>query len=161
MINEILKITESLRQFITDSDTVRFENELSEELAKFNNKNFPSPEYKYKLIHKEINENEYGLEKEKEFFSVFSNLVNQYNIQLKQESNDTFLDKWYLKPVRTEIDFVRNLIRQINNPTTQNIIMVILSRTIRSCRATTHADFLQFINTSEILSTYCSLAFLP
>ena len=150
--NEIQKITQRLSQFIADSNTIRFENELSVELAKFNNKYFPSPEYKYKLIHKEINEYEYGLEKEKEFFSVFSNLVNQYNIQLKQESDNTFLDKWYFKPVRTEIDFVHNLIRQINNPTTQTLIMVILSRTIRSCRATTHADLATLKD--PITSTY-------
>lgn len=150
--NEIQKITESLKQFIADSDTIRFENELSAELAKFNIKYFPSPEYKHKLIQKEINENEYGPEKEKEFLSVFSSLANQYNIQLKQESDSTFLDKWYLKPVRTEIDFVHNLIKQIHNPTTQNIIMVILSRTIRSCRATTHADLATLKD--PITSTY-------
>ena len=48
--------------------------------------------------------------------------------------------------------FVYNLIKQIRNPTTQNIIMVILSRTIRSCRATTHSDLATLKD--PIISTY-------
>lgn len=138
--NEIQRITKALKQFIADSNTIKFENKLTEELAEFNNKYFPSSEYKYRVKRGEINEDEYGSEKEKEFLPVFSNLANEYNIQLKQENNDTFLDKWYLKHIRTEIDFIHNLIKQVKNPETQRIITIILSRTIRSCRATTHAD---------------------
>lgn len=56
-----------------------------------------------------------------------------------------FLDKWYLKPARDEIDFVFSLISQVQNPDTKKILTLILSRTIRSCRATTHADLATLI----------------
>jgi len=82
----------------------------------------------------------YGKEKEKEFLSKYVELVKKYNIRIRQEDSKTFLDKWYLYPVRQEIDFVINLVNQIENPATHRVIQVILSRTIRSCRATTHAD---------------------
>ncbi|TRZ54071.1 site-specific DNA-methyltransferase [archaeon] len=136
--NEIQKITKALRHFIADSKTIKFESKLAEELKKFNNSFFPSPEYKIKI--KQINEEEYGAKKEKEFLPIFLNLVKEYNIRLKQENHIGFLDKWYLQHVRTEIDFVSNLIKQIQNPSTRNLLSIILSRTIRSCRATTHAD---------------------
>lgn len=38
------------------------------------------------------------------------------------------------------MDFVFNEIQAIKNQKTKKVIALILSRTIRSCRATTHAD---------------------
>ena len=57
-----------------------------------------------------------------------------------------------LKLVREEIDFVFNLIKQIINPCTKRIVTLILSRTICSCRATTHADLATLIE--PITATY-------
>ena len=51
-----------------------------------------------------------------------------------------FMKQWYLPGIRAEIDFVHNEIRKVEDPSTQKALMLILSRTIRSCRATTHAD---------------------
>ncbi|OQZ04365.1 MAG: restriction endonuclease subunit M [Candidatus Brocadia sp. UTAMX1] len=138
--DEIHKITNALKQFIADSKTITFESKLIEELANFNNKYFPVPDYKYKAKRSEINEDEYGDKKEKEFLPSYKELINQYGIQLKQEKTNSFLDKWYLQHIRTEIDFTFNLVKQIKNTQTKKVISIILSRTIRSCRATTHAD---------------------
>ena len=57
-----------------------------------------------------------------------------------QKRSENFLDTWYLSPVRKEIDLVFERVKQIKNRETRRVIQVILSRTIRSCRATTHAD---------------------
>jgi len=137
---EIHRITQELHKFINKSNIVEFEEKLLNELYAFNNKYFPVPEYKYKIRRKEKNEDVYGIEKEKMFLPIFNKLVKQYNIQLAQDKNETFLDKWYSKQIRNEIDFVYSEIKKIKNPCTKNILSVILSRTIRSCRATTHAD---------------------
>lgn len=133
-------ISKKLYQFILNTNTVSFENHLLAELNKFNNKYFPVPEYKYNLQQGKINEDVYGAEKEKEFLPIYNKLVKQYNIGLRQKASETFIDKWYLQHVRTEIDFVYDLIKKIKNKNTINILSIILSRTIRSCRATTHAD---------------------
>lgn len=152
---ELKKITGALRQFIIDSDTVKFEQKLLEELAGFNNQYFPSPEFKRKVRLGNINEDEYGREKEKEFLLVYKKLIKEYGIELKQEKAGNFLDEWYLKHVRTEIDFVFELIKKIKNSSTKKIVTIILSRTIRSCRATTHSDLATLIE--PISSTYyCS-----
>lgn len=137
---EINRISKALNKFIADLNAVEFEKKLLQELYVFNNKYFPVPDYKYKVKRKEINEKEYGAEKEAEFLPIYNELVKKYNIKLRQEKENTFLDKWYSQHIREEIEFVFNEIKKIQNLETKKIISVILSRTIRSCRATTHAD---------------------
>jgi len=153
--NELKQITETLEDFIENSNVVEFEEKLLLELNKFNNEYFPVPEYKYRLRNGEINENKYGMEKEKQFLPVYENLVKEYNIRLHQEKSDTFLDKWYSQHIRDEIDFVFERIKEIKNISTKKIISIVFSRTIRSCRATTHADLATLL---EPVTTayYCS-----
>jgi hypothetical protein len=137
---ELNKINDRLRLYLTDSRILDFDDALIKELNKFNAKYFPSPEFKYRLAKREINEEEYSKQKEIEFLSIYNNLITEYNIRLKQDKQDTFLDKWYLYNVRNEIEYVYGLIQQINDENIRNIATVILSRTMRSCRATTHSD---------------------
>jgi len=137
---EINRITKALREFLSNSHTVEFEEKLLQALYEFNNKYFPVPEYKYKVKRNQINEEKYGAEKEREFLPIFKKLVKEYDIKLKQDKSDTFLDKWYSQHIRGEIHFVFNEIKKIKNADTKRIMSIILSRTIRSCRATTHAD---------------------
>jgi len=152
--NEIKKITVAFKNFIHNSKIVKFENELLNELYKFNNKNFPSPEYKYRIKRRQINEEKYSKEKARQFLQIYQRLIEKYNIKLKQENNNTFMDKWYLKHVRREINFMYNLIRQVENANTKKILTVILSRTIRSCRATTHSD-LSTLKEPMMTTYYC------
>lgn len=153
--NELNNITHELKAFLANSKTVKFENELLSELAKFNNKFFPAPEFRYKVNRGLINEYKYGAEKEKEFLPIFLKLVRVYKIDIEQAKAGSFLDKWYLQHVRTEIDFVANLIKQIKNHGIKNLITVILSRTVRSCRATTHSD-LATLKEPVTQTYYCS-----
>lgn len=153
--NEILKITKALKIFISSMGVFEFEEKLLEELNEFNTKFFPSPEFKYKVRNKTINEDKYGKEKEDKFLLRYYQLVNMYKIEPQQKKQKTFLDKWFLSPVRKEIDFVINLVNQIDDPATKRVIQVVLSRTIRSCRATTHADLATLLE--PVTTTYyCS-----
>ncbi len=153
--NELKRITHLLATFIKNSNAVEFEEKLLQELNIFNNQYFPVPEYKYRLRNKQINEKEYGIEKEKLFLPVFEKLVKKYNIKLHQDKNSSFLDKWYSQHIREEIEFVFEEIKKIKNQSTKKIISIILSRTIRSCRATTHADLATLIE--PVTTTYyCS-----
>ena len=137
---EFLRITISLKDFVKTSANTFFERELLEELNNFNKKYFPSPEFKIKVRRHEINEKEYGSEKEKIFLNTYNHLIEKYGIEISNGTSDTFLDKWYLKPVKKEIEFVFEQIKTVDNPVTKKILTVILSRTMRSVRATTHAD---------------------
>ncbi|MBC8179885.1 site-specific DNA-methyltransferase [candidate division KSB1 bacterium] len=136
----INQITLSLENFQETRSNCAFEEHLLSELAKFNYKYFPSPEYKRKLRKGEIIEKEYSRGKEHEFCGIYYDLVKKYNVKIKQDNRNTFLDKWFLFPVREEIDFIFNELKRIENKDIKKILAIILSRAVRSCRATTHAD---------------------
>ena len=123
---ELHRITKALKAFLSESNTEEFEETLLKELYEFNQKYFPVPEYKYKVQRYEINEDVYGYEKEKEFLPIYNKLVKKYNIQLRQQKEDSFLDKWYSQHIRNEIEFVHKEIKKIKNSDTKNIISIIL-----------------------------------
>jgi len=153
--SEIINITKALKSFSPSIKVREFEQTLLEELNEYNNKHFPSPEYKQKVRKHLVDEDKYGKEKEDKFLLRYYQLVNQFKLQLQQAKQETFLEKWYLLPVRQEIDLVIGLVNKIPDHATQRLIQVILSRTIRSCRATTHTDLGTLV---EPVSTtyYCS-----
>src|SRR3990167_3497884 len=85
-------------------------------------------------------ENKFSTEKEREFLPIYQKLLKKYSIKLKQDKTDSFLDIWFMDNVRREIDHVFQAIKQEKDVKTRKILALILSRTIRSCRATTHSD---------------------
>jgi hypothetical protein len=152
---EISKITKSLSRFLEKSHIVDFEKNLLTELYEFNNAYFPVPAYKYQIKRGLINEMEYAYEKEKVFLPRYLALVEKYKIKLRQDSNNFFLDQWYTQHIRDEIEFVFNEIKKIEDTDIKKVISIILSRTIRSCRATTHAD-LATLGEPIITTYYCA-----
>jgi len=147
-------ITKELEKFQIGKNNSKFEEELLYELKLFNTKYFPSPEYRRKIIQKEINEKEYAKDKEQKFLKIYYDLVGKYKIKIKQDKNNSFLDMWFLFPVREEIDFVFKELKKVDNKDIKKILAIILSRTVRSCRATTHAD-LGTLKEPVAITYYC------
>lgn len=151
---DVKKIEKAILSFETSNNITTFEKELVQELDLFNNKFFPSPDYKYKVNRGIIDEEKDGREKEQIFLKKYEELIQKYKIKLKQYSDKGFLDKWYIDNVRKEIDFAFDLIKQIRDIRNKKILAVILSRTIRSCRATTHSD-LATLKEPQLTTYYC------
>jgi hypothetical protein len=153
--HEIDVITKALNESQAGRKDIAFENSLSEFLSEYNTKYFPSPEFKIQVRTKEINEKEYTQKHEKVVLEKFNQLISDFKVNLKQENRERFIEKWYLQPIREEIDFVFEQIKSVKNLQTRKILTIILSRTIRSCRATTHADLATLV---EPVTTpyYCS-----
>lgn len=152
--HSISGIIAKLNDFNLDSKFIKFESELTDCLYKFNFKNFPSPEFKRLIYQKKIDEKFFSSEKNKEFLSVYYRLLKKYGIEIKQNKLESFLDKWYTKSVRKEIDFVFGEIKKIEDKQIKKLLAVILSRTIRSCRATTHSDLATLIE-PQMATYYC------
>lgn len=152
---EIDQITKKLELLFANTPIKEFDELLTKILYDFNNEHFPVPEYKYKLHRGEIDEEQYSKKKENEFQKIYYNLVKKYNVQLKQKKEEKFIDKWYIQPIRDEIEFVKKEIETINDENTKSIIKIILSRTMRSCRATTHSD-LATLKNPIITPYYCT-----
>lgn len=136
------KLTMKFREFQKQMKNIEFDERLAEELSKFNNKNFPSGAWRRnKVIAKPINEQEYIKEKEQEFIEIYENLKSQYGIEADlNRHSSSFIDKWFLEPVKVELRFLAEEIQKIEDNDTRNVFIVILSRVARSCRATTHSD---------------------
>lgn len=138
--NTISYLSNQLAQFQVDVDISLFENELLLQLHYFNSKYFPSPEFKKKIYNSEINEKEYGKNKQEEFLPIFYALAEKHGITINGQCEDSFINKWYFGTTKREIFFMNGLIGQIQDDIIKQIARIILSRTIRSCRATTHSD---------------------
>jgi len=151
---DIKKVLKAFSNSSKNKMVVQFENKLKDKIREFNDKYFPTPSYKRKLHKKEIKEEKYGKQKEGEFLNTYNQLINEYQIELKQEKKKSFLDKWYVKNVRKEIEFVFNEIKKIENEKNKKALALILSRTIRSCRATTHSD-LATLKQPQLTTYYC------
>ena len=147
-------ISLKLKEYLKSKNNTKYEAELLEELKIYNAKYFPSPEFKHRVRQKEINEKVYGKDKEIKFLPIYKNLIDKYKIELKQDKSESFLDKWFTKVVREEINFVFNEIKKIKDIPTKRILSIILSRTIRSCRATTHSDLATLFK-PQITTYYC------
>lgn len=140
LYEESQKITASLRNFVATSGILEFDAKLAKKLTEFNNQYFPVS-FKRRVRLGEIDQKRYGAEKEIAFLKTYRELVAEHQIDLQMPPDSArFMKQWYLPGVRAEIDFVHNLIQEVEDSSTQNALMLILSRTIRSCRATTHAD---------------------
>ena len=150
----IKKLITSLDSFEHDNKIQNFEDGLLVELAKFNFVHFPGSDFKYKINQGNFNENRFSIEKEREFLPVYQKLLKKYSIKLKQDSSSTFLDTWFIENVRREIDHVFQTIKQEKDVKTRKILALILSRTIRSCRATTHSD-LATLKEPQLTTYYC------
>jgi len=151
--DEVKKIRQAIIGYEADK-IANFENELSMCLTEFNDKYFPSPEFRYNVQRGQINENKYALEKEKEFLEIYNNLVKKHGIELNHSASKTFLEKWYISNVRKEIYFAFEQIKKVKNIKNKKALAVILSRTIRSCRTTTHSD-LATLKEPQLTTYYC------
>ncbi|WP_163566026.1 DNA methyltransferase [Helicobacter suis] len=119
---------------------------LNQKLSEFNKANFPH-DFKRKVFLKEINELDFGLKKEAEFLAIYNEAVKGFDLNTKQTGS--FLDKWYLPCIKEELFFIKDLISPLDD-----IFKIILSRTARSVRATTHSD-LATLKYAIIRPYYC------
>ena len=150
----VKKMLASLDTFHNKDKIQGFETELLAELATFNGKYFPAQEFKYQVHQKNIAENTFATEREREFLPVYQKLLKKHAVKLRQDTQQSFLDIWFMDNVRNEIDCVFQTIRQERDVKTRKILALILSRTIRSCRATTHSD-LATLKEPQLTTYYC------
>lgn len=151
-------ITKGLDEFDKKNHTSAFEKELLEELAIFNKEFFPSPEYKAKVQKKLVDGKNYGKEKELEFLDKYNNLIKKHKIELLTSGEGNFINKWFIRHVINELEFVANEIEKVELPEIKEILKIILSRTMRSCRATTHSD-LATLKEAVTTTYYCTKHF--
>ena len=134
------KVSQVLSEYIAESGVRRLDDEFNEWLSAFNRKHFPSPEYKLRIRRNGFNEKSYVNERLPEVVFKYSEMVNAYGIEVTPSRSGGFLDRWYLPSVRQQIDLSKRVIHDTVSGEVAEVLKLILSRTARTCRATTHAD---------------------
>ena len=130
-----------------------FEEDLLAELKAFNTEFFPSPEFRYSVRRGEIDEKRYGSDKAKEFRARFYSLLEKRQVgnEIGSASSD-FMNSWYLQSVNSEIDSAKRFIDGYSDVMLRDVLRLILSRAVRSSRATTHSDLATLIK--PVTETY-------
>jgi len=148
------------REFSQKAFNDSFDNQLKEKLNEFNKTYFPNPKFKrdvWKGIIKD--EKQYGEEKLKQFLSENKEFFEKNGTKdaselLNEKTMSSFLYKWFPKRVRQELFYYIKFLEKIEDEKLKNALMIILSRTARSCRATKHSD-LATLTEPQIKPYYC------
>ena len=146
-------------KFSNETFDNNFEIELKRRLSEFNGKYFPNPEFKHQVKEDRAFEVEYSEEKFQQFLMENHEFLTHNGTRDKEHLFDegkmsNFITKWYNKRIRQELYFYLKVIDAEKNEQTKNIMSIILSRTARSCRATTHYD-LATLKERQIEPYYC------
>ncbi|MEK6888841.1 MAG: DNA methyltransferase [Nanoarchaeota archaeon] len=148
------------REFSQEVFDDSFDEQLKEKLNEFNKKYFPNPEFKKNVFKGTIsNEEKYGEEKLKLFLKENTEFFEKNGTKdksglLNEKEMNSFLNKWFSKRVRQELFYYIKLLKQIDDENLKNVLRIVLSRTARSCRATTHSD-LATLTEPQIGPYYC------
>ncbi len=151
------------RKFISETFDEEFDKALKEKIAEFNKLHFPNPEYKYQVKQEEIDPNVYSAEKEDIFFTENIEMIKKLKTirdfevgELDENWEESeFLKKWYNGRILRELAFYNNQITKVNNAEIRAVMRIILSRTARSCRSTTHSD-LATLKMAQMVPYYCT-----
>ena len=150
------EVADSIERTSTGCKAREFERELLAELSAFNSANFPAPEFRAKVRTGEIDEKQYSTEKEQLFLARYRRILNRFSLKTEPSPGaDRFLDNWFIQPILDEMTSALKVIDQCSNPLIGNYLRMILSRTARSCRATTHYD-LATLTKPQIETYYCA-----
>lgn len=148
---ELLRLANCLEKHTKNLQISSFESALNDALSTFNQAYFPNKTFKRQVTLKQIDEKVYGEVKAQEFLKIYNDLVKQYHINLSTNLQGSFFEKWYMDSIRQEIVLLKNEIAK-SPKVLQDILRIILSRTARSTRATTHSDLATLLE--PITATY-------
>ena len=105
----------------------------------FNKEFFPTHHFKTSLKKGVIDKDAYPRDMEIKFGRVFDSLVEKFNISTHiDDAADSYIDRWYQNSIKKEISVARDRIKKYRNTPIRNVLYLILSRTVRSSRATSH-----------------------
>ena len=140
LLQHIALMTKKLEENKASQHVRVFDREISEELSTFNDTFFLKNSIKQKIHAGDMEDSSYGIACEKKILPKYRNLCAHHKIKINNASDKRFLDKWFLYPVKQEILLIKKYIDTIEESSTRRLLQLVLSRTMRSCRATRHAD---------------------
>ena len=122
------------------------EVEILDALRAFNEAHFPSPEFKRRVRTGEIDESSHGEKMEKAFLPRYQEILARHKVDARPPDGGGFLEKWYAPAVRAEMRAAKAAVDAIDDNETRGVLRIVLSRAVRSSRATTHSDLATLVD---------------
>jgi DNA modification methylase len=142
----LMEILNKTIEFSKNLENKKYYDEVNDLISKYNRLYF-TLNYKQKLSKKEITEKEYSKNIMKDFYNEYNTIREKYATKLGEDKNISsifkdkpFLYMWYSLNIKKELNFYLNLIKELPDNKIRMVAMIILSRTARSVRSTTHFD---------------------
>ena len=134
---------DKLWQFSESTFDDSFDMQLKERLSEFNKRYFPS-EFKHWIREGKVKEKEYAEEKLRQFLKENKEFFEKNGTKDKshlanEKEMSSFLSKWFSKRIKQELFYYIKLMEKVDDEKTRDIMRIVLSRTARSCRSTTHS----------------------
>jgi hypothetical protein len=153
------KAYREIARFSNETFDNDYERDLKRRLSEFNSRHFPNPQYRQQVRRDRQFEQEYSIEKlglflEQNHEFLAKSRTKDRSHLLDEGSMSGFLTTWYNTRIRQELFFYIKLIETEEDERTRNVMRIVLSRTARSCRATTHYD-LATLKERQVGPYYC------
>lgn len=149
------RIEQAIVKQSTLSKVDEFDARLNDFISSLNKEHFPSPDYKYNLRQGLIDEDKYVPEVMAQVNDQYKKLLQEYNFEVHGEvTQSSFLNTWFAKNVLNEALAAQDVLKGIGSEEEKKLFMLILSRTLRSCRTTPHYE-LERLNTPVSGPYYC------
>jgi hypothetical protein len=143
---ELNRLSLEVKSLINRNSWSAFETALLEQLNVYNNRYFPAPEFRYRFRNGNGVDNNFLKAREEEFQPIFDQLVKDYGIDYQINSNSSsFFERWLVPTIRNELNFLLEHANSIKDNDVREVAKLVISRTVRSCRATTHSDLATLI----------------
>jgi len=138
----LLELLQEMQRFCRENFNDGHDRELKRRLSDFNARYFPNPEYKQRVGKGELVEEEYGEERLEQFVRENDEFLSGTCGAASSREVDgvSFLAKWFTERIQLELSRCLQLTERMADDGERRLMRLILSRTARSCRATTHYD---------------------
>ena len=133
-------VAQKIKQSVVGKRARACEVEILDALRAFNEAHFPSPEFKRRVRTGEIDESSHGEKMEKAFLPRYQEILARHKVDARPPDGGGFLEKWYAPAVRAEMRAAKAAVDAIDDNETRGVLRIVLSRAVRSSRATTHSD---------------------
>ena len=136
----VREISLKLHQFEKEHKIEQIQNIVDKEINQINNIYFKSPQFKIEFREGRINEC-YIKEKEKIAKNKYRELLKHEDFEFSLNLiNNSFLRSWLAPSIYQELIYVSKNIQTVSDEEVKKALIIIMSRSIHSARATTHTD---------------------
>lgn len=138
---EAVKIRTCLELDATTITARLLEKELKSLVNEFNKVHFPSPRFRQSVTDGTIDEKQFGHRQAKRLQVKFERLCEKHKLNFNVDlGGNNFLERWFVSTIQHEISLIHKRIEEIESTSTRNLMSLVLTRTVRSVRATKHFD---------------------